>query len=220
MVSRSVPQIERIEVRGVTRMFDGVAALRAVSVVLRGGEITVVQGPNGAGKSTLLAVVGMGMRPSSGSVEYVPLGAGRGEARKQIGWVGHEAHCYRGLSARQNVELAGRLYGVGAAVAWSRVGERFGLEAFAKRSVGELSRGQRQRVALARALVHEPRVLLLDEPAAGLDQGSCAVLEGVLRQQRELGGIVVMVDHGGRGIEELADVRVQMDRGRVIGVER
>jgi heme exporter protein A len=208
--------IEAIEVRSVTRLFGATAALRGVNARFERGTITTLEGPNGAGKSTLLAVVGTLVQPTSGSVVYPPLGSDRQRARAHIGWVAHESHCYRDLSGRQNIELAARLYGVDPKRAWRRVSERVGIDAFAERTVGTLSRGQRQRIALARALVHEPSVLLLDEPWSGLDTASAARLEQVVRDERDRGAIVVIVSHEPDLAGRLAARRVRLDKGRVI----
>jgi len=210
-----VQRIERIEVRGVTRLFGATAALRGVSCTFEAGTIAFLEGPNGAGKSTLLSVIGTMLQPTSGSVAYPPLGSDREIVRSQLGWVAHASHCYRELTARQNIELAARLYGVDAGTSWDRVGPRVGAQAFAERNVGTLSRGQQQRVALARALVHRPSVLLLDEPWSGLDAASSAQLERVLREEKAAGTLVVVVSHGSEHAERLADVRVRLENGRI-----
>lgn len=208
--------IERIEVRGVTRMFGATPALRGVNATFAAGTITFLEGPNGAGKSTLLAVVGTTLRPNSGSVAYQPLGESSELARAHIGWVSHESHAYRELTARQNVELAARVYGVAPHEAWERTSARVGAEQLAHRAVGTLSRGQRQRIALARALVHTPSVLLLDEPWSGLDAASGERLERIVREEAERGAIVVVVSHSQRLAERLAGVRVRLENGRVV----
>src|SRR4051812_49431340 len=166
-------QVSRIEVRGVTRRFGATLALRQVSASFEAGSLTFLEGPNGAGKSTLLAILGTVLRPSSGSIWYEPLGDNQAEARRHIGWVAHESHCYRELSGRRNVELVAQIHGLTrVAERVEQVIARVGAQPFAERPVGTLSRGQRQRIALARALVHDPGVLLLDEPWTGLDLAS------------------------------------------------
>src|SRR5258706_5119121 len=153
MVAWAAMQVSRIEVRGVTRRFGATLALRQVSTSFEAGTLTFLEGPNGAGKSTLLAIVGTVLRPSSGSVLYEPFGDDQALARRHIGWVAHESHCYRELSGRRNIELVAQIHGVGDAARVERVIRRVGAEVFVDRPVGTLSRGQRQRVALARALV-------------------------------------------------------------------
>ncbi len=211
-------EIERIEVRSVTRLFGATPALRGVTTSFDSGELVFLEGPNGAGKSTLLAIVGTVLAPSSGSVHYVPLGEDRQRAREHIGWVAHESHCYRELTGRQNVELAARLHGLEPGAAWQRASARVRAEAFGDRSVGTLSRGQRQRIALARALVHQPSILLLDEPWTGLDDATSRELENVLVEERERGAIVVVVNHAPGLGERLGARTVRIERGRIAKV--
>jgi heme exporter protein A len=210
-------QVSRIEVRAVSRRFGATLALRQVSTSFEAGTLTFLEGPNGAGKSTLLAIVGTVLQPSSGSVWYEPLGDDQQLARRHIGWVAHDSHCYRELSGRRNIELVGQIHGVselGQHV--ERVIARVGAEAFADRPVGTLSRGQRQRIALARALVHAPGVLLLDEPWTGLDYASVDRLEAVIRDEVARGSLVIAVTHGAGTAERLGARRVRIEGGRVV----
>ncbi|HTA91743.1 MAG TPA: ABC transporter ATP-binding protein [Polyangiaceae bacterium] len=207
--------IERVEVRGVTRLFGATPALRAVSASFSAGSITFLEGPNGAGKSTLLAVIGTVLAPTAGDVIYHPLGSEPERVRPHIGWVAHDSLCYRELSARENVELAARVYGVDVEGAWARVARRVGAEALADRRVGTLSRGQRQRVALARALVHEPALLLLDEPWSGLDRASAEHLQQALLEERARGALVIVVNHADGLADRLGARCVRLENGRV-----
>jgi heme exporter protein A len=211
-----VQRIERIEVRGVTRLFGATLALRGVSVDFSAGELVFLEGPNGAGKSTLMAVVGTVLPPSSGKVRYAPLGEDRDQARAHIGWVAHDSHCYRDLTGRQNVELAARLRGVDPSWAWNRARTRVGAESFGERSVATLSRGQKQRISLARALVHDPSVLLLDEPFSGLDGASSKRLEDVLVEEKERGAIVIVINHAPGLAARLGARTVRIEGGRVV----
>jgi heme exporter protein A len=215
-VSRST-HVARIEVRGVTRRFGATLALKQVSTAFDAGSLTFLEGPNGAGKSTLLAIIGTVLKPSSGSVWYEPFGDDQAQARQHIGWVAHESHCYRELSGRRNIELVAQIHGIAdAAVNVERVIARVGAETFANRAVGTLSRGQRQRIALARALVHDPGVLLLDEPWTGLDLASVDKLEAVIREEVARGSLVVAVTHGAGVAERLGARRLRIEGGRVI----
>lgn len=210
-------QVSRIEVRAVSRRFGATLALRQVSTSFEAGTLTFLEGPNGAGKSTLLAIVGTVLQPSSGSVWYEPLGDDQQLARRHIGWVAHDSHCYRELSGRRNIELVGQIHGVHElAQHVERVIARVGAEAFADRAVGTLSRGQRQRIALARALVHAPGVLLLDEPWTGLDYASVDRLEAVIREEVARGSLVIAVTHGAGTAERLGARRVRIEGGRVV----
>jgi heme exporter protein A len=205
-------------VSAVTRLFGATPALRAVSLELRVGTITILSGPNGAGKTTLLSIVGTQLAPTRGTVIYESNGQvlETPQVRAQLGWVSHASHCYRELTGRQNVELAARLYGMDPRAAWQRVSERFGLGRFALRSMGTLSRGQRQRVALARALVHEPSLLLLDEPWTGLDAASSERLENVVQEERERGALVVIVSHQAGLARRIGADVVRLESGRIV----
>jgi heme exporter protein A len=208
--------IERIDVRNVTRLFGATPALRAVSTRFDAGSITFLEGPNGAGKSTLLAVIGTVLTPTSGDVVYHPIGSELELVRPYIGWVAHDSLCYRELSARQNVELAARVYGVEVQGAWERVAKRVGAESLADRRIGTLSRGQKQRVALARALVHDPALLLLDEPWSGLDRASAEHLQQALLEERARGALIIVVNHTDGLAERLGARCVRLENGRVV----
>ncbi len=215
VVTSAPMQVSRIEVRGVTRRFGATLALRQVSTTFEAGTLTFLEGPNGAGKSTLLAIVGTVLRPSSGSVRYEPFGEDAELARRHIGWVAHESHCYRELSGRKNIELVAKIHGMTTSANVEDVITRVGAEAFADRPVGTLSRGQRQRIALARALVHEPGVLLLDEPWTGLDFASADRLEEVISDEVARGSLVIAVTHGAGTAERMGARRLRIEGGRV-----
>jgi heme exporter protein A len=211
MVAASV---DAVSVEEVWKAFGPVRALVGVSARFEAARVTCIEGSNGSGKSTLLAVLGTLARPTAGRVDHGALGRTRAEVRARLGWVGHESLCYPDLSGRENVELAARLHGVDAEQAFARVAERFELGAFAERPVRTYSRGQRQRVALARALVHEPRLLLLDEPTTGLDAKSVERLLRVMSEEAGRGAIVVVVTHDRAVVRELDAARIELDRGR------
>jgi heme exporter protein A len=208
-------RVTRIEARGLTRLYGNTAALRGVNVVFEPGPITFIEGPNGAGKSTLLGIIGTLIRPTAGQVSYGAMGSNRLAVRQQLGWVAHDSRCYRELTARQNVELTARLYGLNEAGAWDRVCGRVGAQGLADRAVGTLSRGQRQRVALARALVHAPSVLLLDEPLSGLDAAAMKSTEEILVSEAARGTIVIVVSHDAGLSDRLAGRRLQLVGGRI-----
>jgi ABC-type multidrug transport system ATPase subunit len=206
----------KVELRAVTKTFGPVRALVGVSVEFGVGQASVVTGPNGSGKSTLLALVGALAKPSAGEVDHGSLGRTRDEVRRTLGWVGHDTLCYGDLTGRENIELAARLHGLSTKDAVAIATERFELGAFAERPMRTYSRGQRQRVALARALVHKPRLLLLDEPSAGLDVPSVARLLGVIREEVARGAVVVVVTHDPALVDAVGGARVTLERGRVV----
>jgi ABC-type multidrug transport system ATPase subunit len=208
-----------IDVRNVTKTYGPVRALVGVSWQLEDRSIGVVRGPNGSGKSTLLSILGTLARPSSGRVDHGTFGRTRQEVRRNLGWLGHDSLCYPDLTGRENIELAARLHGCDPKVSFARAAERFDLVAFAERPVRTYSRGQRQRVALARALVHGPRLLLLDEPTAGLDASSTERLTAVLREEVLSGATVIVVTHDARFADILAELGaggIALERGRVV----
>jgi heme ABC exporter ATP-binding subunit CcmA len=203
-----------VELRAVTKAYGPVRALVGVSCRFEAGKVTVVRGPNGSGKSTLLALLGTLARPSSGVVDHGALGRSRAEVRRVLGWVGHDSLCYPDLSGRENIQLAARLQGRDAAGAFKQATERFDLAGFAERPVRTYSRGQRQRIALARALVHDPRLLLLDEPTTGLDPGSAEKLTDIVKREAERGATVVVVTHDLGFADALRADVVALERGR------
>lgn len=205
-----------IEVVGVSRSFGATAALRGVSCRFEAGTLTFVQGSNGAGKSTLLAIVATVLRASSGFVKYDPFGTSRTAARRHIGWVAHESHCYRDLTGRQNIEFTAALHGVNDPRTVTGVCDRVGASGFVDQPLGTLSRGQRQRVSLARALVHTPSVLLLDEPSSGLDRASLQRFEEVVVERRDAGAIVIVVSHRDEWVKRLSGRRIALERGRIV----
>jgi ABC-type multidrug transport system ATPase subunit len=206
--------IERVVATRLVKTFGATAALRGVDVDLEPG-VTLIEGSNGSGKSTLLRILGTVLRQSSGQVVYEPLGEDIQQIRGEIGWVSHELLAYPDLSGRQNVELAARLQGLDAAQAWSRASERFGLGRFAERPLRTNSRGQRQRIAIARALVHEPSLVLLDEPTTGLDRAGVETVVKLTEDLRVRGTIVVVVSHEPGPFLPAGPCRVTLERGRV-----
>jgi ABC-type multidrug transport system ATPase subunit len=163
-----------IELHGLRRDFGDHTALDGVDLTLAAGESLVVLGSNGAGKTTLLRVLGTLLRPSDGEVRV--LGARLpGEAwkiRGRIGLLGHEPLLYRDLSGRENLRFQARLHGLRDKVAEERIARllaSIGMERRADQRVGELSAGMRQRLAICRCVLHEPELLLLDEPDSNLD---------------------------------------------------
>lgn len=209
-------RIQSIELSRVTRLFGSTCALRSVSATFSAGSITFLLGPNGAGKSTLLNIIGTVLRPTSGVVRYPPAGHDIAALRAQMGWLAHESRCYRELTGKQNVQFAAELHGIDPQSAWTRVAELVGIGRFGERKVATLSRGQKQRIALARALVHQPSVLLLDEPWSGLDAASSQRLEQVLIRERDKGTLIVVVTHGTEVVERLGGKALHLKRGGVV----
>lgn len=215
------PRFDAVEVLKLTRVFGATRALAGVSLSFRAGEVTSVEGGNGAGKSTLLHVLATLLRPTSGEVRYgeYTLSEDRMLLRASIGLVGHEAMVYPDLTARESLTFMARLHGrPGADVPGALA--RVGLKDIADRPARTYSRGQMQRLALARAELHDPSLLLFDEPTTGLDVASSRRLELAIEAARSRGRVVVLVTHDHAFANRVATVRVTMERGRVREVVR
>ena len=201
----------------VTRNFGRRRALNRVSLTCRAGQVVALLGANGAGKSTLLSIAATLLEPSEGRVLYGDQDASAaGTAlRARIGVLGHDLYLYPELSAAENLTFFGRLYGVPDIT--RAVAASLRMAALSDRAddpVGSFSRGMRQRLALERALLHAPRLLLLDEPFTGLDEGSSIALRERLVAAREGGAIVLVTTHDLEAVEAIVDAAFVLVRGR------
>ena len=211
-----------LSIRDLSRNFGRRRALSRVSLDCPSGETIGLLGPNGAGKSTLLAIVSTLAVPSSGEVRYGGRTAREiGPAlRCRIGVLSHDLHLYSELTARENLVFFGRLYGVAepekasrAALDRARLADREGD------LVSGFSRGMRQRLALERALLHNPRLLLLDEPFTGLDDASTFALIARLGELRAAGCITLLATHDLDVAETVLDRAVILQDGKVVARE-
>lgn len=208
-----------LEARRVSCRYGATRALEEVSILAEPGSVVSVVGPNGAGKSTLLRVMSGERRPDAGSVtqDGRPILRSDPEWRRRVSVVSHRTGLYLGLTAAENLRFFAGLNGLprrGAAEVVAESLASVGAATLADRRVSTLSRGQAQRVSLARALLSDPRLLLLDEPFAGLDDEAAGLLEGVLAARRDSGCTVLLVTHDlGRAVR-LADRIVVLRRGR------
>ena len=205
----------------IDKRYGGLFALRRVSLEFAPGECAALAGRNGSGKTTLLRIAARLVRPSAGKLSFSgSTNDGDGEAIRP-GFVGHATMVYDELTAEENLLLFARLQGT------ERPKERVeallkevGLYERRKSLVRTFSRGMRQRVAIARALLHEPAVLLLDEPATGLDPLGVAWLAGALRRLRDSGRTILMSVHGESEISSLSTRAVRLDAGSVVADTR
>lgn len=186
------------EVASLTKSIDGRLVLDRIDLSFDAGSAVALLGANGAGKSTLLRILCGLLPPTSGEVKLFGqrLSAGSQDLRARLGLIGHQALVYRDLSALENLSFFARLYGVrDAAGRASRMLEMVGLADRRNDPARSFSRGMLQRLAVARALVHDPDLLLADEPFDGLDAPSAEALESLLAQLRAAGKTIILVNH-------------------------
>ena len=203
-----------VRLERVTRLFDGSAAVTALTLTVGNGEVLLVEGANGSGKSTLLRIVATALSPTfgTGTVLGADLVRHRSWIRARLELVGHEPRSYADLTATENLRFVCALYGAST----DRVGatlERVGLEDVASVRVSGFSQGMRQRLALARALVRRPDLLLLDEPYAGLDPEARGLVDDLVEEGRRWGQTVLLASHEPPPAG-LVDRTVRMSAGR------
>ncbi|UJP40176.1 ABC transporter ATP-binding protein [Cellulomonas palmilytica] len=210
-----------IVVRDVHRAFGSVQALDGVTFSARSGAVTALVGPNGSGKTTLLLVLAGLLVPDAGEVRvggHDPVTDGPA-ARAATGWMPDAFGTWDSLTAREVLHTFAAAYRIDAATARTRAAELLAtvhLSEYADRPASVLSRGQKQRLGLARALVHDPQVLLLDEPASGLDPRSRVDLRVLLRRLADEGRTVIVSSHILSELEEMSDDVVFVSRGRTV----
>jgi heme exporter protein A len=213
--------MRQLTVTDVARHYGRRKALSQISFTCDAGEIVGLLGPNGAGKSTLLNILATILQPSRGSVKYGERTASDGAAvRALIGMLGHDLFLYPELTARENLEFFGHLYGVADARATAlRALERANLSDRADDFVSGFSRGMRQRVALERALLHDPKLILLDEPFTGLDQASTAALVSRLQERQRAGCLIVLATHDLDVADGVLSRAIYLKDGRIVGTD-
>ena len=211
----ALPGASVVSAVGLAKRFGPVTALAGVDLAVETGAVVAVLGPNGAGKTTLLRILAGLARPSAGDVHYAG-GADRRSARRFVGYIGHATFLYPQLTARENLRFTARLYGVADADARiATLLAELGLEHVADRVAAGFSRGLAQRLAIARALVHDPRLVLLDEPFTGLDPVSADRLALRIEALRSAARAVVLVTHDLARAAALADRAIVIVRGRI-----
>ncbi len=206
-----------IEVRRVTKRFGRCVVLDAIDLQVQAGESIVLTGANGAGKTTLLRTMAGLIRPNSGEVLWFGENtAGQREYRRLLGMVAHEHRLYPHLTLRENLVFAARMYDLPQPRERAdALLETVSLSTHAERTPPVLSKGMRQRLSLVRALIHDPPVLLLDEPFEGLDAAAEAWLMGLLQDLRRKGMTLCFVLHDEAKTRALADRVLRLDQGRL-----
>ena len=204
-----------VAVDGVWKFYGDFPALRDVRLEAAAGSCLALIGRNGAGKTTLLRIMAGFSRPGRGQVRIFGNPPRETETRRHIGFIGHGISVYDELSALENLTLFGKLYGLAdprrSALEWL---ERTGLERVRNGLVREFSRGMQQRLAVARAFLHQPSVLLLDEPFTALDDRAITVLQSLLRQALAEGKTIILSTHQLREALELATHVALLNRGQ------
>lgn len=212
-----------VQVEGLTRSYGYRRILRGIDLVVEQGEILTIFGPNGAGKSTLIRVLSTSIHPGEGTARIAgcDLRHQGEEIRRAIGVVSHRSFLYGSLTARENLHFYASLYGLNERE--ERAGKllaMLGLEDRQDDPVRTFSRGMEQRLAIARAILHDPKVLLLDEPYTGLDQHAVRVLNDVLLEVRGAGKGIILTTHDlGRGLEVSDSVAILVG-GRIVYREK
>lgn len=213
---------DTLTIDDVSRYYGRRRALSHVSLILTGGQLVALLGPNGAGKSTLLSMLATLVKPSVGSIRYGNQDAREAASalRGQIGFLSHDLQLYSELSARENLEFFAGLYGLddppGRA---TRALDRASLGSRADDVVDGYSRGMRQRLALERTLLHDPKLVLLDEPFTGLDEASARTLSNRLLDLARNGCIVLLSTHDLDIADGLVDRSVMLQNGRMIELD-
>ena len=207
-----------IVLHNLVKFFGRFAALRDISDSFAPGKLYVVVGDNGAGKSTLLRVVAGLMEPSQGSVTLLGSTNVR-EVAHRVGYMGHAPLLYDELDGMENLRYFAGLYGLHDDGVCSSAMQQVGLDPAMERRVGQYSQGMRQRLSLARAVLHNPELMLLDEPFSNVDVHSARDMAAILGRVRDQGKTIFVVTHQAPLMEPVADEFVQMAAGKIVARE-
>jgi ABC-type multidrug transport system ATPase subunit len=203
-----------ITVSGLIKQFGRFAALRGVDAQFDGGKFYVILGDNGAGKTTLLRALAGLAQPTRGTISI--LGKTPREASREFGYMAHPSLLYDEMSGMENLRYFARLYDIAGDGRCRQVIEAVGLDPELARAVGQYSQGMRQRMSLARAILHDPKILLLDEPFSNVDVHSAQEMVVLLKNMRDAGKTIFLVTHQAGLLEGVADEFVWMQGGRVV----
>ena len=203
-----------ITVSNLVKQFGRFAALRGVTAVFEAGTFHAILGDNGAGKTTLLRTLAGLAGPTRGQVSI--FGKSPKEACRDIGYMAHPSLLYDEMSGMENLQYFARLYGIKGDERCAEVIRVVGLDPNLTRAVGQYSQGMRQRMSLARAILHDPKVLLLDEPFSNVDVHSAREMVALLRGMRDAGKTIFVVTHQALLLEGVADEFVWMEAGQIV----
>jgi heme exporter protein A len=207
-----------IEIKKLTKQADNKLILRGIDLSITQGETVAILGPNGAGKSTLLKVLATLIKPTSGLVKINGLDLKKDhiEVKKMFGYLPHSSLLYDHYTPLENLAFFGNLYGVKDVENRARkLVNEVGLSFFINEPVKNFSRGMIQRIAIARAIIHEPKIMLLDEPHTGLDQGAINILNNVVLSMKEKGCTTLMVTHDFKQAAAICDRIIIVKNGKI-----
>jgi len=203
-----------IRVNNLIKRFGRFAALRGVTAEFDPGRFHAILGDNGAGKTTLLRALAGLAQPTQGTVSI--FGKTPQAACRDLGYMAHPSLLYDEMSGMENLRYFARLYGIEGDDRCAQAIRSVGLDPDLTRAVGQYSQGMRQRMSLARAILHDPRVLLLDEPFSNVDVHSAREMVGLLKGMRDAGKTIFVVTHQALLLEGAADEFVWMQAGQIV----
>jgi ABC-type multidrug transport system ATPase subunit len=203
-----------VTVSNLIKQFGRFAALRGVSAEFAAGKLYAILGDNGAGKTTLLRTLAGLTHPTRGQVSI--LGASPRAACREIGYMAHPSLLYDEMSGMENLRYFARLYGITGDERCEQVIRAVGLDPALGRPVGQYSQGMRQRMSLARAILHDPKILLLDEPFSNVDVHSAQEMVGLLKGMRDAGKTIFVVTHQASLLAGAADEFIGMQLGQIV----
>jgi len=201
-------------VNGLIKQFGRFAALRGVDAEFDAGKFHVILGDNGAGKTTLLRALAGLAHPTRGTISI--LEKNPHDACREVGYMAHPSLLYDEMSGMENLRYFARLYDVSGDSRCEQVIRAVGLNPELARPVGQYSQGMRQRMSLARAILHDPKILLLDEPFSNVDVHSAREMVGLLQGMRDAGKTIFVVTHQAALLEGVADEFVWMQAGQIV----
>ncbi len=215
MIDAHIPQASAlVTVDRVVKQFGRFAALRGVSAEFAAGRFYAILGDNGAGKTTLLRMLAGLAQPTRGKISI--LGAEPRAVCREIGYMAHPSLLYDEMSGRENLRYFARLYGIADESRCGHAIRSVALDPELSRPVGKYSQGMRQRMSLARALLHDPKILLLDEPFSNVDAHSAQEMVGLLKAMRDAGKTIFVVTHQAGLLDGAADEFVWMQAGKIV----
>lgn len=208
------PRVPLVTVSNLVKQFGRFAALRGVSAEFSAGRFYAILGDNGAGKTTLLRTLAGLAHPTRGEVSI--LGASPRAACRDIGYMAHPSLLYDEMSGMENLRYFAGLYGIAGDEPCVQAIRTVALDPALTRPVGQYSQGMRQRMSLARAILHDPKILLLDEPFSNVDVHSAQEMVGLLKSMRDAGKTIFVVTHQAALLAEVADEFIWMKLGQIV----